>query len=339
MTIGGNSKAKAYFKAHGVSENVGIEEKYKTKAAENYKQSLLDELSKGKQIKETTSSPSTPVTNSTSSLRLSQSTSKKSTLSMRELEEDLPKINRNGSSDGKESAFKNRFFDDFDDDDWGNENESEKEIEKSNYNETEIEENEYNQEEVEVLPEETIQKESKSKFKSSRFLYSDSLLDESEDFTQEKEHKKQQVVEKNDKKSNGSRNYRGVSMFDDNEPEPPKKNYDDLQRFFDEDDDYNWNRRSHHGTSSQRNNDKAPKEVFSRFENAKSISSSDFYSDNDNDDEDYYYNRRDSDDFDAVDLLTKIADTAKSDFKAIGETLYEGGKRLAEWFSDFTSDY
>lgn len=331
MTIGGNSKAKAYFKAHGVSESMSIEEKYKTKAAENYKQALLEDISNGKQNTETTSSPSTPMSNS------KNTSSKKSTLSMRDLEKDLPIINKNGSNEKKDdSSFRNRFFDDFDDDDWGDEKETEVKVNEGiENNKIEVKE-EFNEEFNEEFDEEVKPppKESKSRFKSSRFLYSDSLIDESDDFNNEDRDNHHKNVEDKKDKDEDYRNYRGVSMFDD--PDPPKETkHDDLQRFFDEDDDYRWSRKSNYGKSR---NKQVSSNAFSRFENAKSISSSDFYND-DNDDEDYYYNRRESDEFDAMDLLTKIADTAKSDFKAIGETIYEGGKRLAEWFSDFTSDY
>lgn len=41
MQVGGNSKAKAFFRSHGIADSVGIKERYATKAATLYKEKIL----------------------------------------------------------------------------------------------------------------------------------------------------------------------------------------------------------------------------------------------------------------------------------------------------------
>lgn len=383
MTVGGNAKALVFFRSHGVPDDARGEAKYKTKAAEQYKQHITQEVQNVKDqtddITVSSSMPTTPV-QPQSTVVTFQSESKIPTYTSSNLSNDGEK----DIQSSRASLFA-RFDEDFeeitpksapkndeehnimiDEDDLGWDNQDE------NFG-VDNEEKTQKEHSTDDIDDSKMPKTSQMKQKSSRFMYSDAIVMDEEKESRNTSKDKRDFPEKSKQmEQTKDEPARRHNLFgdDDFETNKPKSN---LERYFIEEEEEVYghksgsfrfedeelldndlgsrgnqediqsrfsNAKSISSSQLYRDSDSQPREKFSRFDNARSISSSDFNGDS----RDRYSHSRDhdssdDDEFDASDLVTKIAETAKADLKSIGESIVESGRRLAEWFNDFTGDY
>lgn len=328
MKIGGNARAKNYFQSHGIGENLSVTEKYTSKAAESYKQLLTQELQGN--VK-----PYGGDTSTLSSENLQKESFRDPLGTIGDLNEALSnKKNLNPKGTNESTLTHHRFLDDFEDEDWG---EDEKEVkqdiadfEKPKSSEIWIDE----------------RKEKKTS-KAHRFTYSDEFYDSKPEEEEDSDNSFKEEIDEEDEDNFALRrknksNMRSHSLIDDDIKQSSSP-YEDLQRFFDEDD--NWRLRksytqkkvSRYGFGGEDLISEESGDYLSRFEMKTSIPPSEFYSDEEEEQHEYFESRSKKE-FDTSDLMSKIAETAKSDLKAIGESIVEGGKKIAGWISEFTSE-
>lgn len=240
-------------------------------------------------------------------------TETRDSFNFQELKENLPQKSKVDSSLKSAHTSKpkadnlHRFLEDFDEDEdeWGEE-ESDHQYSEG---EEEVVENEFP--ENDTVKE---QKSSKQRAKGTRFMYSDGIYDDEESSEGDV-----QMTKSRSNVSNDKMRLRNHSLIEEEPNED--SNYDDLQRFFHEDERWRLKKVNSsvgvggehaHEWSHQRSQDDEP--------------------------EDEYYDHYISNELETSDILTKIAETAKADLKSIGDSIVEGGKKLAEWFSEFTSN-
>lgn len=310
MKIGGNARAKSFFSSHGIYENVDIVEKYTSKAAELYRQLLTQELqSKEQSYGGDTSSP----------LLSNKSNLKDPLGSIGELNEALP-----NNKSTNVSTLSHRFIEDFEDEDWG-EPEKKEENDFVDYSKPKASEIGVDERKEKTTP------------KSMRFTYSDEIYERNEE-EEDSDNSFKQEIEEDNFEPRKNNNMRSHSLIDDDIKQSSSP-YEDLQRFFDEDDNwklkksYTKKKVSRYGFGGE---DEDEGDYLSRFEMKTSIAPSEFYGEDE--DEREVFVSRSRKEFDTSDLMSKIAETAKSDLKAIGESIVEGGKKIAEWISEFTTE-
>lgn len=318
MIVGGNAKAKAFFKSHGISDNLKGEAKYNNKTAELYRQKITE---MALEYRESGNKNST-TTHSSTSQTVQSSSDNKGSISLKELENSLPlEVSINPD---KKAVQRKRFFDDFDD--------SEEDIQEPSKIMEENKSMEVNNNLSKIEDQDEDMEEpmdERRTTKTSKFMYSDSFdIDEPV-----KEKNKQNKVIKNDLNEQDYE-YTGHSLFDDR-PQRKKVISSNTDKFVNKDpklqsfkEAKSISSRQYFGEDYLHNrSDEESRNRLAKFSNAKSISYYDYHG---------YPKQEESDDFDEI--VSRIARTAKEDIKDLGRTLKKTGERLAEWLNELTED-
>lgn len=368
ITLGGNGKARAFFRAHGIDDSKRGEAKYKTRAAELYRQHLESLVSKEGPQKKPTQSLSRPAQAQSSPTALSYN---------RKVTQQTTQVKK-GLGVQKVSSD---FFADFD---------------------VDSDEEEVADEPTKQLNEKIEEDQLRTAFANTRLSYDDERSQAQQRPIQQHQVQQPQQVRPQAQRHNffdDQKQTKSTTTTQDLErffEEEREKSWDDdydsfipsSSRGYGRDNGYSDSRyernhrsgRGYEGNNGGYNdsnnfNRNIPRKPVSttesaqtRFANATSISSKQFFDEDDVNTSGYqldkerrlakfsgarsissadYYERdesgRDSDDYDAGDLVQKIAETAKSDLYSLKESITEGGKKFAslakEWLSDVSDRY
>eukprot|EP01120_Amphizonella_sp_Union-15-10_P005905 TRINITY_DN1817_c0_g4_i2.p1 TRINITY_DN1817_c0_g4~~TRINITY_DN1817_c0_g4_i2.p1 ORF type:complete len:406 (-),score=95.25 TRINITY_DN1817_c0_g4_i2:150-1367(-) len=319
MIRGGNAKAKSFFREHGISERAKPETKYKSRAAELYRYELSG--AKDKQDVET-NLYAKPIGSSKSLPKEPSPEVSKPQIVLPKAETSPVLYIRPGAQPPKKPTMGARkvssdFFADFD---------ADSEEEEEQQNETKAEPIKDHQQLHTQLSQMTVNNKSE---------------------TQNQQQSSQQQLPPGARKVSNSSAHRH-SLFDDESNKVKKKEDSFNARPYQapttrvEESDFARKTFGNATSISSKQyfgdtDDSDPQaqvehqQKLSRFQGANAISSADYYGRDENNSDPSGQDL----DFDAGDIARRIAETAKTDFYNLKDTVLESGRKLKDWFSDF----
>lgn len=309
MLVGGNSKAKAFFKAYGIPDTSQGEAKYKTKVAEDYKSKITkmaEEYRKNNGDSSNDASEKKEPTNSYVS-------SPKKEISKQTPNETI-QVYQKVETQRKTGTVTKRFFDGFSDDEWEKDDFDTPEPEQTIKEEPLTSNNEKSDSKEEE------EEEVRAPIRSSRFMYSDSIAD---NFGEpEKEKKSNSLYSELNSKEIVSEEEQisRHGLFDDSRPKYQKK----VVRPVEED-------------TPQLN----PK--LKNFENAKSISSKQVFEDqgfsNPSRGDPRLSKFSGSNSISSADYHGRpVRYDDEIDLKEVGRSIVKKGKKFVEWLNDLIDE-